>query len=402
MSLSQSHKLRRRLVAELRKRELITSPRVEAAFCAVAREAFVPHAAHELGLEAVYRDEVIVTKTSDAGLPLSSSSQPAIMALMLELLDVEPGDRVLEVGAGTGYNAALLSHLVGPKGSVVSVDIDPSLVRQAKKAVRDAGAKVTVVAGDGRSGYPSGGPFDRIIATAAADEIPRAWLDQLRQGGRLVTPLRLDSDGASIQLIPAFERRGDSLEASGMTWGGFMPLHGGDGGHQRPAGNLSASRSVGDDHAPLISLTGAGVARLSNSATRQVLGMLLSGSEPACDRGMTPAGGGQPPLILTDLLLRIPTKRRVWLRQGDRWGIGLASRDGLAIVSIAMSPQLRASRVGRVSWRLDAYGKGRSVDELALMLNERRQLSRERRNSLHTVAKPRGKDEQLKLTFAWD
>ena len=79
--------------------------------------------------EEVYRDQAIVTKRVD-GVSVSSSSQPAIMAVMLEQLAVQPGQRVLEIGAGTGYNAALLAHLVGPTGQVITVDIDAGIVEE--------------------------------------------------------------------------------------------------------------------------------------------------------------------------------------------------------------------------------------------------------------------------------
>ena len=78
-------------------------------------------------------------KRDSRGMPLSSSSQPSLMAEMLELLALRPGDRVLEIGTGTGYNAALLRHLVGPKGHVTSVDVDAALVRAARRSLRDAG-----------------------------------------------------------------------------------------------------------------------------------------------------------------------------------------------------------------------------------------------------------------------
>src|SRR4051794_16053500 len=103
----RSAALRRALVSELEVRGVIRSAAVRSAFLRVPRELFVPERLAEDGLDAVYRDEAIVTKTGPQGMPMSSSSQPSIMAEMLERLLVEPGMRVLEVGAGTGYNAAL-------------------------------------------------------------------------------------------------------------------------------------------------------------------------------------------------------------------------------------------------------------------------------------------------------
>jgi len=138
---------------------VLASPRVAAAFAEVPRERFIPDLLEREGLEAVYRDEAVVTKRDARGMPLSSSSQPAIMAKMLELLDLRPGQRVLEIGAGTGYNAALLSHIVGSAGQVTSVDVDPELARAARRALRDAGVRATVVSGDGRDGHHGRAPY---------------------------------------------------------------------------------------------------------------------------------------------------------------------------------------------------------------------------------------------------
>jgi protein-L-isoaspartate(D-aspartate) O-methyltransferase len=135
MTRTPSERLRRRLLAEMRAKGVLDSPRIEAAFLAVAREHFLPEALADGGLTAVYRDDAIATKRNDQGLPLSSSSQPSLMAKMLALLDVQPGDRVLEVGAGTGYNAALLAHLSGPTGRVTSIDIDPDLALRARRSL---------------------------------------------------------------------------------------------------------------------------------------------------------------------------------------------------------------------------------------------------------------------------
>jgi protein-L-isoaspartate O-methyltransferase len=103
---------------------------------------FVPEVAAHCGLEAVYRDEAIVTKHDAHGVPVSSSSQPAIMASMLERLDLREGQRVLEVGTGTGYNAALIAEIVGPRGDVVSVELDPDLARRARSVLQQAGYRV--------------------------------------------------------------------------------------------------------------------------------------------------------------------------------------------------------------------------------------------------------------------
>jgi protein-L-isoaspartate(D-aspartate) O-methyltransferase len=213
--------LRAALVAELRDAGRLDSPAVAAAFADTPRERFV----RGEPLEDVYRDRPFVTHRVD-GMPVSSSSQPAVMAIMLELLDVRPGDRVLEIGAGTGYNAALLRHLAGAEGRVVSVELDAAIADEARAHLADAAcADVQVVTGDGGEGYAAGGPYDRVIVTAGAWRIPVAWIAQLREGGRLVLPLRLNG----MQAIVAFERRGDGLASVASASGGFMHLRGGFG-----------------------------------------------------------------------------------------------------------------------------------------------------------------------------
>jgi protein-L-isoaspartate(D-aspartate) O-methyltransferase len=210
---SDSRPARAQLVAELERRALIRSERVREAFFAVPRELFVPEFATREGLEAVYRDDAILTKQSEHGVPLSSSSQPSIMAVMLEQLCVEEGMRVLEIGTGTGYNAALLSLLVGARGQVVSVDLDGPIAAAARRALREGGYRVRVVHADGRAAFPGAAPYDRIIVTASADTVPRAWFEQLMDGGLLQVPLRLATSAPrsfrySARRLAAFARCG--------------------------------------------------------------------------------------------------------------------------------------------------------------------------------------------------
>jgi protein-L-isoaspartate(D-aspartate) O-methyltransferase len=206
----------------------ITSPRLEAAFRAVPRHLFLPG----IPLEEVYRDQFIVTKRLD-GEPVSSSSQPQIMATMLEQLALEPGQRVLEIGAGSGYNAALLAHLVGDAGQVVTVDIDEDLVERAQAHLATAGClRVRAVSGDGGLGYAADAPYDRIILTVGAWDVTPAWWSQLRPEGRLVLPLAVGGSQKSV----AFERAGDHLTSASVRECLFMPLRGafaGPGGRVR-------------------------------------------------------------------------------------------------------------------------------------------------------------------------
>ena len=191
--------MRERLANRVVASHRIGSERVVAALHAVPRHLFLP----EQRPEAAYRDDAIVTKRDEAGQPISSSSQPAIMAIMLDQLDLAPGHRVLEIGAGTGYNAALISHIVGPSGQVTSVDIDPELVATAREHLARAGfGEVTVVCADGAGGDPEHAPYDRIIATVGVSDLAPAWLAQAVPQARIVVPL----DVRGIQVSVAFER----------------------------------------------------------------------------------------------------------------------------------------------------------------------------------------------------
>jgi protein-L-isoaspartate(D-aspartate) O-methyltransferase len=206
------------LVEYLKREGHLRAPRVEAAFRAVPRHLFLPG----LPLERVYSDEAIATKVAE-GRPVSSSSQPAIMAIMLEQLDLQPGHRVLEIGAGTGYNAALLAHIVGEAGLVVTLDIDRDVVDNARAHLRAAGyERVRVVHADGGFGYPAAAPFDRIILTVGSGEITPAWREQLTPDGRLVLPLSLKQAQKSV----AFEKRDGYLVSVSLRDCGFMRLRG--------------------------------------------------------------------------------------------------------------------------------------------------------------------------------
>ncbi len=397
-----SELLRRRLVGELRAQGVIRSELVEAAFLSVPRERFLADVVSERGLEAVYRDEAIVTKRDPRGMPLSSSSQPALMAEMLELLAARPGERVLEVGSGTGYNAALLAHIVGSTGRVTSVDIDAELARQARRALRDGGYRASIMVGDGRQGHPGAAPYDRIIATACADEIPRAWFDQLAEGGRLELPLRLDPDGAAIQVIPVLERRGNRLRSLALTWGGFMPLHGGEGGWRPPPAALSASRSVNGKHFSLISITGAGLEQLPADVARELLASVLVTRGRARSQGVTDMSSGRPPLLMIYLLLTIPAARRVSLSHDGRLGVGMIDRRSRSLAVVSVRSPWRSepgSRQVRTRWRLDVHGNDTAAIQLERLLAQWRELQRTDRTTLRLTALRRA--DAVRLRFAW-
>ena len=153
------------------------SPRVLEAMGAVPRHEFVPENVSELAY-------------ADSPLPIGHGktiSQPFIVALMVELLDIQPEDRVLEVGTGLGYHAAVLASLAD---EVYTVELIPELAESAAGRLARAGAtNVTVRAGDGGRGWKEHAPFDKISAAAAPEHVPPALLEQLRPGGRLVLPL---------------------------------------------------------------------------------------------------------------------------------------------------------------------------------------------------------------------
>jgi protein-L-isoaspartate(D-aspartate) O-methyltransferase len=245
------------LVALLRE-SAAASDRIVDAFAQVPRHLFVP----DVPYEAAYADDAIVTH-DEGGVPTSSSSQPSLMARMLEQLDVRPGDRVLEIGAGTGYNAAIMARL---GAAVTSVELQAEVAAAAREHIRAAGVElaaepgssrargdsraadgghgdvaargsdeeraaavapgtVLVVTGDGAA--PPPGTYDRIIVTAGCWSIPTALVDALADGGVLVAPLRVNG----LEFVLALRREGDVLRGRGGIPCGFMPLRGGD---QRP------------------------------------------------------------------------------------------------------------------------------------------------------------------------
>jgi protein-L-isoaspartate(D-aspartate) O-methyltransferase len=210
---------RARLARALHDSGRTPSPAVQAAFGSVPRHLFVP----QLDPAAAYADDALVIKYDAGGLPVSSSSQPAMMAIMAEQLGLEPGHRVLEIGTGSGYNAAVLAHIVGPGGQVVTIDLDPELAGRARDRLRAAGYPAVVVrCADGGLGDPERAPFDRVIVTAGAWDIAPAWLSQLGPGGRLVLPLSV----RGIQLSVALERRADHWAAASAFRCGFVRMAG--------------------------------------------------------------------------------------------------------------------------------------------------------------------------------
>jgi protein-L-isoaspartate(D-aspartate) O-methyltransferase len=320
------------LIAELERREVILSERVRRAFLAVPRERFVPELAAREGLTAVYRDEAIVTKHDEHGHPLSSSSQPAIMALMLEQLDLDEGMRVLEVGAGTGYNAALLSLLVGRRGRVVTVDVDAVLAAAARRTLRESGYRVRVAHADGRVGFPATAPYDRIIVTASSDGVPHAWFEQLTRDGLLEVPLRLDATGA--QAIPVLRKTPLGFRSLSVVGGGFMPLRAPSDERWDPPREpcLVVSDLRRDGPRPLVHLSGTALDALSAAAKRRLVATALG--EPRRRRLGLRADHCALGLYLS---LTLPQGRRVTSIPTFR--VGAVGRDGRSLALIEARPR---------------------------------------------------------------
>lgn len=208
------------LLDHLRSRHLLQNPRVEAAFRAVPRHLFLP----DLPPEQVYIDDAIPIKHDADGRVISSSSQPSMMALMLNQLDLQAGQNVLEIGTGTGYNAALLQHIVGQQGKVTTIEYDPLIARQASDNLQRARySSVLVVTDDGAAGYAPRAAYDRIICTAGVWDVPVAWARQLKSDGLIVTPIALD--GAQVSAV--FRRSGqETLTSTNNIPCGFVLMQG--------------------------------------------------------------------------------------------------------------------------------------------------------------------------------
>lgn len=182
--------------------------------------------AYDRWLAAVYSDETLVTQIDGAPLgdrdvmgrpaayPTSSSTRPSLMLRMLEALNLDAGTRVLEVGTGTGYNAALLAARLGD-ANVTTVDVDQQVTDAAQKALDAAGYHPTVVTADGLTGHRAAAPYDRVIATCAVRSIPPAWIEQTRPGGQILATV---GGGLSSYALARL-----TVTGNGRAEGGFLP-----------------------------------------------------------------------------------------------------------------------------------------------------------------------------------
>jgi protein-L-isoaspartate(D-aspartate) O-methyltransferase len=212
----ESERLRDAMVRDQIEARGVRDPRVLAALRAVPRERFVPVGERDAAYD-------------DGPLPIGHGqtiSQPYIVAIMTELVRPEPGDRVLEIGTGSGYQAAVLAKLVQ---RVYSIEIVPELASRARSTLSELGVEnVEVFVGDGYRGLPEQAPFDGILLTAAPREVPQPLLDQLALGGRLVAPV-----GGFDQELRVLERTAEGVTTETLFPVRFVPLV--RGGEDEPA-----------------------------------------------------------------------------------------------------------------------------------------------------------------------
>ena len=205
---------RSRLVKGLKSHGVVTDERVLEAMERVPRHEFLP---------SELRDQAYV----DSPLPIGMGqtiSAPHMVGIMLQALELRPGHNVLEIGAGSGYHAALMGEMVRPGGKVYTVERLESLGRKAAEAIERLSYDdvVEVVIADGSMGLPEHAPYDRITVAAAAPEVPRPLEEQLADGGRMLVPV----GGYGYQDLTLVTRQGDRLERTGLGSVVFVPLIG--------------------------------------------------------------------------------------------------------------------------------------------------------------------------------
>jgi protein-L-isoaspartate(D-aspartate) O-methyltransferase len=200
------------LIIYLKNSKFLIDKRVESALRNIPRHEFVP----ESELDYAYNNEPLQIMKNQ------TISQPGVVTRMTEWLDVKDGQKILEIGTGSGWQSAILSYLVG-NGDVYSVERHPELVKFAQENLKKLNVEnVHVILGDGSLGYPKESPYDRIIITAACSEIPLPLLDQLKENGLIIAPV-----GDSSQSLVLLQKTSKGIiEIKNHSKYVFVPLHG--------------------------------------------------------------------------------------------------------------------------------------------------------------------------------
>ncbi|GAA2667603.1 methyltransferase, FxLD system [Streptomyces aculeolatus] len=349
-------RLRNALVDQIKAAGRARTPAVEQALRAVPRHLFVP----DSPLEAAYANAVVDVKHDEDGTSISCASQPIIVALMLDQLDAQPGERILELGAGTGYNAALLGHLVGEDGHVTTIDVDEDLVEGAQRHFAAAGVtNVTALTRDGAVGHAEGAPYDRIIATVGAHGIPHAWLAQLADGGRLVAPQRLKG---TVSRSIAYEKRDGRWTSAGSEMNTFMPLR----------------KGIADDDHRDIPLSADGTVRLHGPTVQTIDTEALAGvlEQPRVEEwtGMTVRAMESPEWMelfisctLPSGLIQMffPATAKGTLLTEDPYPSSTAAVQGGAVAYLARRVSDQTTSQGGRLWEFGVIAHGPGSNELA-------------------------------------
>ncbi|KPI27136.1 Thiopeptide-type bacteriocin biosynthesis domain containing protein [Actinobacteria bacterium OV320] len=353
---ADAERLHNALVDQLRADGHARTPAVETALRTVPRHVFVPDAS----LEDAYANAPVHIKYDTDGTSISCASQPGVVALMLDQLDAQPGERILELGAGTGYNAGLLAHLVGENGHVTTLDVDDDLVEGARTHLAAAGiTNVEAVTRDGALGYAEAAPYDRIIATVGAHGVPHAWLQQLAPGGRLLVPQRLKG---TVSRSIAYEQRDGRWVSLGSEMNTFMPLR----------------RGIADDDRRVIPLSTDGAVRLQAPAGLSIDADALAGvlDQPRTEEwtGMTVRAMESPEWMelfvtcsLPSGLIRMlfPRSAKGSLLTEDPYPSSTAVVDKGAVTYLARRVSKEKTPEGDRLWEFGVIGHGPGSDELA-------------------------------------